>query len=191
MMTKESMKNICSTCERETRTYICEGCSQRFCFQHLLEHRKNLDDQLDQIGNKHDQFRQDFNDQTTDPKKYRSIEHIDRWEKQSISKIQRIANHYREKLTNYTTRFLYQIEERLNHLAEQIKKTRDENEFNEIDLNDLNKKLKKLRKEFTQLPDITIEQRVTSIIDQISVRVPLQKSAFLFILNIFSSFSFV
>ena len=186
MMTIESMKNICLRCKRETRTYICEGCSQRFCFNHLLEHRKNLDEQLDQIGNDHDRFRQDLNDQTIEPTKYPSIERINRWEKDSINKIQQIANHYREKLTNYTNRFLHQIEEKLNHLAEQIKKTRDENEFNEIDLNDLTQKLQKLRKEFTQLPDITIEQQVTSTIDQISVRMPIQKGAYLFIINIFS-----
>ena len=179
-MATESNKIICSTCNRKTRTYICEGCSERFCFTHLLAHRKHLDEQLDQLGNNHDRLRQDLNDQSLDPTKYPSIKRINQWEKDSIEKIQRTANHYRDKLMNYTCQSFGRMKKRLNDLAEQIKKIRNENEFNEIDLNDLKEKFERLENEFTQLPDVVIEHRSTALIDHISVRAPFRQGTCIF-----------
>ena len=48
----------CSTCEKETRTYICEGCSQKFCRTDLTKHFQLLDEQLNQTITDYDGFRQ-------------------------------------------------------------------------------------------------------------------------------------
>ncbi len=47
----------CSIC-KETSTFLCNGCSKNFCFDHLTEHRQLLNEQLHFIQDDYNQFRQ-------------------------------------------------------------------------------------------------------------------------------------
>jgi hypothetical protein len=73
----------CSRCGREKATSKCEGCSEDFCFNHLAEHRQ----QLDEIEVNRDQFGQILTQQTTESRKHPLIEQIDQWELSAIKKI--------------------------------------------------------------------------------------------------------
>ena len=88
-MATTSLKTNCVLCNKSKITYICQGCSQHFCLDHLPEHRKNLGQQLEQIQNDHDQLRQDFMEQPSDRMKHPLSKQIDQWEKKSIAKNQR------------------------------------------------------------------------------------------------------
>lgn len=170
-----STKTICAACQKEKITYPCEGCSQRFCLDDLPQHRNNLSQQLDHIENDHDKLRQDLNEQKFNSTKGLFIKQIDQWEKDSICQIRQTADQCRDKFINYSDRFLFKTEKRLNDLAQQIKEMRHGNEFNEIDLNQLIERLQKIQEEFLQPLNLSIKEQPTSFINKMSVLIQLEK----------------
>ena len=171
-MNAASNRPICSTCNKEKLTYSCQGCSNRFCFDHLAQHRLDLSQQLEHIQNDHDQLRQDINEQKFNPTQHSSIKQIDQWGKDSIDQIKQTAQQCREKWIDYSNAYLLRIEKKLKDLAEHIKEMQREKEVNEIDLNDLKQKFEELRKELDQPRNISIEQEPTSFINKISLQIP-------------------
>ncbi len=88
----------CSTCKEETNTFICRGCKNDFCFEHLTEHRQLLNEQLHQIQHDFNQFRQTIIEIRNNTLKHPLIEEIDRWENESINKIKQNAKECRQIL---------------------------------------------------------------------------------------------
>ena len=68
--TTATSKATCVLCEKIKVTYICEGCAKRFCIEHLLQHRTNIEQEFDQLQNDHDQLRQQINDLKCDSKPF-------------------------------------------------------------------------------------------------------------------------
>jgi hypothetical protein len=165
----------CSICDKETRTFMCEGCLQNFCRIDLTKHLQVLNEQLDHIENNHDQLRQKLFEQKENSKNRPLIQQIDQWEEQAMNKIKQTANQCRQRLNNYTNKCLIEIEKKLNDLAKQIKDTREENQFNEIDLNQLNERFTKLEEELDKPTNVLIEQQSISFINQISLIIPFDK----------------
>jgi chromosome segregation ATPase len=168
-------KTQCFTCKKETRTFNCEGCTQNFCVNCLTKHLQTLRQGLDQIENEHDEFRQILNEQKDDPKNHQLIQKINQWEKDSIEKIEQIAKDCRERLIHHTNKYLIKIENRLNNIAGELKRIREENEFNEIDLNHFKEKLNKLKEELNQPSNILLKRQSTSFIDRMVVIIPFHK----------------
>ena len=88
----------CVTCEKKAAgVFKCEGCSQAFCRQHVIEHRDALTEQLDEMMTDHNLLQQTILDETDDTQSP-FLTHIDAWEKNSILKIQKIAEEKRDQL---------------------------------------------------------------------------------------------
>jgi outer membrane murein-binding lipoprotein Lpp len=174
-MAAANAKIQCFSCCKETRTFICAGCSQHFCRDDLTKHLQKLREDLDKIENEHDQFRQKFNDQKEDPKKHLLIQKVDQWEKDSIKKIKQTAEECRKRLINYTNIFIIEIEKKLNDLAKEIIQIRQENQFNEIDLDQFKEKLNKLKEELDKPSNVSIEQQSSAFIKKIFVIPPIDK----------------
>ena len=151
-------KSRCIICEKERATSRCGGCLKDFCFNHFLEHRQELSQQLDDLENRRNVFRQTLSEQTTEPQRHSLIEQINQWEKDSIEKIRRTAEEAKELLLNHTTEHIEKIEVKLKKLTEKVKEIRKENDFNEIDLNQLKDKLQQLEEELHQPSNISIEK---------------------------------
>ena len=162
-------KARCITCDKERSTARCAGCSQEFCFEHLVDHRRELSVQLDEVEVHRDLFRQTLTEQTTDPQRHPLIKQIDQWEKDSIKKIQQAANECRQLLLHHTSGHINTLEINLAKLTDRIRKTRQENDVNEIDLNAFREKLTQLSKELDQTPNISIQQDSATLINNISV----------------------
>jgi outer membrane murein-binding lipoprotein Lpp len=173
-MATAAAKTQCFLCKKE-RTFNCTGCTQNFCVDCLKKHVQILGQELDQIENDHDQFRQILNEQKDDPKNHQLIQKINQWEKDSIEKIEQIAKDCRERLIHHTNKYLIQIENRLNNIAGELKRIREENEFNEIDLNHFKEKLNKLKEELNQPSNILLKRQSTSFIDKMLVIIPFHK----------------
>ena len=167
----------CFICGKEKLTYPCQGCSNRFCFDHLGQHRLELSLQLEHIQNDHDQLRQNINDQKLDPTQHTILKQIDRWEKESVNRIKQTAQQCREKWIDYSNAYLLRIEQKLKHLAEHIKEMQRENEVNEIDLNSLKRRLRGLQKELDQPTNICIKEQTTSFINKISLQLSTIKKS--------------
>jgi hypothetical protein len=168
-------RGVCVTCSKEKRGVKCEGCSQMFCFEHLPVHLQQLSDELDKIEMNRDVFRQTLNEQINDPKNYSLIKQIDRWEEESIKRIQQTAKQCRQLLSQQTSQHIHEIEVNLTELTAQMRQIRKENDFNEIDLSQFKQKLTQLAKELDQPSSISIQQDSTSLIKNISVALSSRK----------------
>jgi chromosome segregation ATPase len=168
-MAESTGKTHCDTCSKAKVTYKCEGCSQSFSFDHLADHRQALGKQLDEVEHERNIFRQTLTEQTTNPQKHSLIQEINKWEQDSIYKIQQTADEARQLLLKHTAGHIKTIEVKLAELTEQLKQTRKEDDFNEIHLNKLKKQLNKLKEELDNPPNVSIQQQSSSFINKISV----------------------
>jgi predicted nucleic acid-binding Zn-ribbon protein len=164
-MAASTSRTHCVTCRQERIAYKCEGCSGNFCFDHLADHRRALGEQLERVEDERNSFRQTLTEQAVNPQKHSLIQQINKWEQDSINKIQQTADKARQLLIEH----IGKIEIKLSELTEQLKQTRKENDFNEIHLNQLKNKLKELKDELNKPSNISIQQDSSSFINKISV----------------------
>jgi len=170
-MAKVTSKEHCVKCGKKRATLKCAGCLCDFCYDHLNDHRQELNQQFDEIEFNRDLFRQTLNEQTNNS----LFKQIDQWEKDSIEIIKQIANQCRQILIEHRNDNINQIEINLAKLTDQLKYTRQENNFNEIDLNQYKDKLKQLTIELNRLHNVSIQQNSTSLVNKISVVVSYGK----------------
>ena len=175
-MATASNKTICIICEKIKVTYICQGCSNHFCFPHLSEHRTNIAREFDELQNDHDQLRQQIIDWKNDFTKHPLIKQIDQWEEDSIKKIQQQAKQCKKEWINYSNTFLLKMEKKLHDLAERIKEIHREDAFNEIDVNHLKRTSENLEKQLNQPANVFIHKKSTSFINKISLVLPSGKN---------------
>lgn len=99
-MATSSPKTPCATCGNKAVGILrCEGCVQVFCRKHLNEHRDALGHQLDELVLEHDTLQQKIvENNNKSNKQHPALREIDQWEKESIAKIQRLAEEARNEL---------------------------------------------------------------------------------------------
>ncbi|CAF1315079.1 unnamed protein product [Adineta steineri] len=159
----------CSICNKGNITYVCPGCSEAFCFQHLTEHRQILHNQLEETINNYNQFQQAIIQKKQNPLNSSLIEQINQWETDSIHQIQQIANECRETLKTLIQKSISDIEDKFLELSQKLKETREENEVNDIDLNNFQLKLTQITEELNEPSNISVRQDSQEFIKKISV----------------------
>ena len=162
-------KNRCVTCGKEKALMKCGGCSQDFCFNHMTDHRQELNERLDEVEVNRDLFRQTLTEQTTDPQKHALIQEINDWERDQIKLIRETAEEARQTLVENTIGNITQIEIDLNKLNAELRQSREENDFYETDLRHWNEELTRLTKELVQPSNIHLRQDTKPFISKISV----------------------
>ena len=168
-MAASTGKAPCITCEKEKAAYKCEGCSQNFCINHLIDHHQMISRQLDEIEDKRNAFRQILTEQKTNPEKHPLIKQINRWKHDLIKKIREIAEEAREILLISVTDLLEQMEMKLNKFTEQLREIRKENDFNEKVLEKFKQNLTRLEEELLQPSTISIREDSSTSIPKIFV----------------------
>jgi hypothetical protein len=164
-------KTRCVICDKKKATFKCGGCLQEFCFQHVKGHRQELNNQLDEIEVNRDIFRQSLTQQIEQPNNHILIQQIDEWERNSIKNIQQTAEETRQILLNNINEYSHQIIIKLNELTNQLRKTRQENDFNETAVRHFDEELKLLTNELTKPSHISIQENSQPLINKISVEV--------------------
>ena len=146
----------CVTCGKGKVTYDCKGCEQKFCLNHLVDHQKVLEQQLDDIENQRNVLKQTINQYS---EQHSAIKQIDLWEQESIEHIRQTAQQSRDKVKQY----INQIDMDLNKLTDEMKDFRAENDFNEIHLNDLKSQLERLENQLIESNNMEFRQESTLI----------------------------
>jgi hypothetical protein len=95
-MTSTASKARCMKCDKNIGQFKCEGCSQRFCIKHVVEHRQILNQQLEEIILEHKALQQAANE-NKNPSQF-LIASIEQWEQKSIEKIRQMAKEARQKV---------------------------------------------------------------------------------------------
>ncbi|CAF4197779.1 unnamed protein product, partial [Adineta steineri] len=165
-MAMANNKTQCFKCNKDKITYPCEGCSQRFCLMDLTEHKQILNDELNNIANDYDEFKEIINDKKQN---HSLIEQINEWEVNSIEIIRRKAQNCREIVIEHLLTFFNDIEMKFNDLSEQIKQIRHENEFKEVNLNYLKNQLIEITEILNNRSYISIQQNSQSFINEILI----------------------
>ncbi|CAF1175080.1 unnamed protein product [Rotaria sordida] len=149
----------------------CAGCLQEFCYNHSSDHRQELNKQFDKVEVSRNLFRQKLTQQTIDPQKHPLIQQINDWERQSIKKIRQTAEEARQILLQHTIGHITKIEIDLNKLTNQLKQSREKNDFYETELHHWNEELKQLEKELNKPSNIHLREDSRLLINKISVDV--------------------
>jgi hypothetical protein len=168
-------KNRCVSCEKDKATLRCGGCLQEYCFNHSLDHRQELNKQLDNVEVTRHLFRQSLIQQTAEPEKHVLIQQINEWERDSITKIRQTAEEARQTLLKHTVGHVKQIEVDLNKLTDQLRQSREDNDFYETDLRYWNEELKRLARELAKPSNINLRQETTSFINKIYIGITERK----------------
>jgi uncharacterized phage infection (PIP) family protein YhgE len=176
-MATTTSKTHCVTCGTRKIAYKCEGCSQYFCIIHLPDHHQAFSKELDEIKDKSNLFRETLIEQRKNPHKHSLIQQINQWEEDSIHKIQQTAEEARQVLLEHTGENINEIEIKLTRLTDELKQTREENDFNEINLNEFKQKLEQLEEQLNKPSNISIRQDFSLFIMKISVLTTPSKSS--------------
>jgi sugar lactone lactonase YvrE len=170
-MSTNTGKIQCAVCDKEKATLRCGGCLREFCYNHWEPHRQELNKQFEDIEINRDSFRQTLTQHIEQPNNDRLIQQIDQWEKKSIKRIQQTAKEARQALMENTNAYFHQLEIKLNELTNQLRRSREENDFNEINLGQFERELNKLTKELSEGSKISIREDSTYFISKIFVHV--------------------
>jgi hypothetical protein len=152
-------------------TFKCGGCLEEFCYKHLGDHQQELNKQFDEIEVNRDLFRQSLTEHLEQLNHQILIQQIDQWEQNSIEIIQQTAEEARQVFNEHMNEYFHEMEIKLNKLTDQLRQTRQENDFNEIHLQQFQQELNRLTKELTESSNISIQEDSTTFISRLSINV--------------------
>jgi len=178
MATGTTNRNLCDACGKAKGISKCEGCGKIFCYNHFGNHRQELNNQLDEIEVTRDLFRQILTEQTTEPQKHTLMQQINDWEHDSIKRIRQTANEAREMLLKHTTKHINEIEVKLNKLTDQLRQSRQENDFVETDLRQWKEQLSQFTSELNKPSTVTLQQDSKALVTKIYVNITSGKCAY-------------
>jgi hypothetical protein len=140
-------KKQCVTCNKTGGILTCDGCEQIFCGKHVIEHRQELGGQLDDIIQEHYLLQDELGEPTS--KKNFLLKKIDRWEQDSIEKIQAAADTARTDLEKLIEQSKERISKTCLEITQKLRSYREDDDFSEIDLDRWKKQLHELKLEIT------------------------------------------
>ena len=157
----------------------CEGCSQAFCIKHLLNHRQALNDEMNIIIGDHDQLQHTLSQQAADPHSHSCLKAIDRWEQESIGKIQRKAVVLREQILGMTADHTKELLAKLRQLSVKLVEGRENETFIETDLRRWRISLEELKANLTSPSAFQLdENKATPLVPNLSIRLTTNGDAF-------------
>jgi hypothetical protein len=165
----EVTKVLCVVCNKAKGIYKCEGCSRSFCPKHSIDHRNELNKQLEEVTVTHDLVHQTLNLQEEDPQQHPLLKKINQWEKESIDKIRQTAEKARKELFKGATQHTTEVKQKLQLLSNELRQGREENDFSEIDLRQWTQKLEELKKELLYPITIAIQEDSAPLVTNICI----------------------
>lgn len=154
-MASSSEKKPCFKCPKGPGQVMCDGCQQYFCLKHLLEHRQQLSQQIDDLTLDHDQLKQNLL-LNHDDKQHPLIKRVDRWEAKSIHKIKQIADEVRLQLRESLDHSKKNIGESLYRITDELRESRQTEAFTEVDLAKWMNQLQRVKDQLENPPKINI-----------------------------------
>jgi hypothetical protein len=122
---------------------------------------------MNNIGQRYESFKRDFNQQN---KNKMLLLQIDRWEKESIAKIQSHAKATRVDLKRLTEESTNRLSNFMNKLSNELRLSQENDEYIEDDLNQWTKQLEEFQKEFEKLSVIELSEDSSSLFHLIKIK---------------------
>ena len=132
----------CVKCNKTGGILLCNGCHRILCFEHVNEHKNEIDRNLDDLINEENQFEKDL--LRTDDSHFLFNE-IDQWKKESIEQIKQIAKKAKEDLRDLIKQSTENLLKDLTNLKENVRLLKESKDLSEIHLNQLIKQFHQLK----------------------------------------------
>ncbi len=167
-MASESSKITCTKCSAASRTAMCHGCEQSFCTKHFIDHRQELDLQMNHIEQERDVLQRNL---IQNPSPHPLLERINQWEQESINEIQLAAEAARTDLQQLLDHRKDGLKKSIDKMTEELQYSQELDDYTEQDIKEWKDQLQELRKMLDSPPTISIEydQDTQSIIRLIKV----------------------
>ena len=133
---------------------MCEGCQQRYCVPHFIEHRHHLAKQMDQIVQDRNILKEDLTGNSRD---HPLISHVNEWEQKSLKMICEVAKQARTDIQRWVQQARSNLNRSLDGLTEELKVRREEDNYTEKDLDRWIEQLQKLRQQLDQPSSIALQ----------------------------------
>ena len=167
MATNNKAKKPCCKCNKGGSTFTCNGCDRSFCSKHAADHREELVQQIDILGQQHNILKRDV---IEDVAGKTILAQIDRWEEESIHKIRWSAEKARADLQRFTEETKIRLNISIDHLSSELRLNQENDDYTEEDLDRWTKELQKLRKEFEEPSTVTLDEDKSSALSLLRVQ---------------------
>jgi hypothetical protein len=154
MTTPVTMKKTCAKCDKGAGTAMCYGCKQAFCTRHFIEHRQELSQQMDNIGQEHDVLQRDM---TNEQHMHPLLAYINQWEQKSITKIQTAAESARTNLQQLLQIAKNNLKTPVSKMTEELQLRRESDDYTELDIKKWTDQLQEFRKMLDNPTTINID----------------------------------
>jgi hypothetical protein len=152
-MAVSNEKIPCTKCKAKG-VAMCDGCQESFCTTHFMQHHQELSLKMDSIGQNYDLLRRDLSEGT---KKHPLLVRVNDWERDSIKKIQKAAETARADLEKLLDKTKIDVESSVTKIIEEIRASRDSNDFTENEFIRWTTQLDELRQAFESPFNVTIQ----------------------------------
>ncbi|CAF1239143.1 unnamed protein product [Rotaria sordida] len=142
-MASITIKKACIKCNKGGGTAMCYGCEQAFCTKHFIEHRQELSQQMDSIGQEHDILCRDL---THEQYTHSLLARINQWEQESIIKIQIAAKLARNDLQQLLDTAKNNLKKLISKITEELQSSRESDDYTEKDIKKWTVQLEEFRK---------------------------------------------
>lgn len=146
---------------------LCDRCEQTFCDRHVIEHRRQNSNQLDNLLEEHDLIQEELRQSSN---QHSLLKSIDKWEKESIVKIQTTAEKAREELREMIENSKQKLSTVCHDILEKLHLNRKMGEFCVNDLNRAMQQLKQLKKKVESPLSVNLIEDKKSVIHLITIK---------------------
>jgi len=148
-------KFSCKLCPDDRRKNLCIanciGCKDVFCFDHLIQHRRDLTNEIDQLIKQHaDMKKKSFSQLNID----QHLEYIDKWEYETIELIHQHTKDVKEKIFSIFNTYKTDLKQYYTILGKELNDKKISNTFFERDITSFSQRIEQLDKEINHVNKI-------------------------------------
>ncbi|CAF1268882.1 unnamed protein product [Didymodactylos carnosus] len=168
----------CTKCVKNTGIATCDGCLAKLCRRCFNDHRQELSEELDNVVYQHDILKQELETPNKNDS-HQLLKQIDEWKKDSIDKINQLAEQCRTDVVKLLNKNKDGLIERFRKISNRVRKGRDDEDYVERDLSKWMADLKELKDELIRPSNFRIEEdkQQSPWIQKISVHQDIDNSS--------------
>ncbi len=180
----------CILCNERNGSTRCEGCQQLYCLPCMNKHHDELVHQFQLLTDIRNELKQSLDGSESTSKNNKEvvcIVEIDRWERESVQRIQDIARKARTNVNEIMTKNMAEMHRRFEQLSVDIQRRQKEGNYLETDIDSIKSQLEQLRNDIEYVTkkvhlDCTISENtewdtLISVVDEDLRRRPTSKFA--------------
>ncbi|CAF1532574.1 unnamed protein product, partial [Didymodactylos carnosus] len=167
----------CTKCAKSAGIATCNGCLAKLCRRCFNDHRQDLLKEFDNVVYAHDILKQKLETPNKNDS-HRLLKQIDEWKKDSVDKINQLAEQCRTDVIILLDKNKDELIDRFRKISNRVHKGRDDEDYVERDLSKWMADLKELTDELIKPSNFRIEEdKQSPWIQKIRVREDIHDQA--------------